>query len=290
MRAQAPAKINWTLEVLGRRGDGYHEIRSIMQTIDLCDELTVALDSELSLEVPGPNEVSEDDLVLRAARALAAAAGAGSGARIRLVKRIPVAAGLGGGSSDAATALRCLNRLWGCGLREGELADIGARVGSDVPFFLTGGTALVEGRGEIVTALPDSPETWIVVLAPALSIPEKTKRVFAALSPDDFSDGGRTTNYVERLKTDRRAGGSDICNVFERAAEELFPALSDYRKELLGAGARAVHLAGAGPAIFAVMGGEREARGVAERARRTPGATAYVQRTLPAGEATVITD
>ena len=290
MRLYAPAKINWTLEVLGRREDGYHEVRTVMQTLDLCDTVDTVLSREFKLEVEGPHEPSEDDLVLRAAAFLGE--GGGRGARIRVGKRIPVAAGLGGGSSDAAAALRGLNELWELGRSEARLAEIGARLGSDVAFFLHGGTALAEGRGERVTPLPDPPPTWLVLLAPPFTLPEKTTRMYAALTPADFSDGSRTDALVGRIREGRAVDGGGLRNVFERAAYEAFEGLHAYRDALLAAGARRVHLAGSGPALFALGPGEEEARAVHERLRPPGGQAprrapvwALVARTLTAAEA-----
>jgi 4-diphosphocytidyl-2-C-methyl-D-erythritol kinase len=155
MRLCAPAKINWTLEVLGRRNDGYHNVGSLMQTVDSCDILDISPADRLTLEVEGERQPSQDDLVLRAATLLDG--GSGRGAHIRLDKRVPVAAGLGGGSSDAAAALRGLNELWHLGYGDARLAEIGAGIGSDVSFFVYGGTALAEGRGERVADTPFPP-------------------------------------------------------------------------------------------------------------------------------------
>jgi len=169
------------------------------------------------------------------------------GARIRLDKRIPVAAGLGGGSSDAAAALRGLNKLWKLGRSDAQLAEAGAGLGSDVPFFLYGGTALAEGRGERVTPLLAPPPVWLVLLAPPFELPAKTKRMYAALTPTDFSDGSRTEALVGRIRGGGPVDDSGLYNVFERVAYEVFAGLDAYRDALLMAGARHVHLAGLGP-------------------------------------------
>ena len=286
MRLYAPAKINWTLEVLGRRDDGYHEIRTVMQTVEPCDSLDIEPANELQLEVEGRHELFEDDLVLRAAFALDE--GGGRGARIRLTKRIPVAAGLGGGSSDAAAALRGLNELWGLGRSDANLAKAAAEIGSDVPFFIYAGTALAEGRGERVTPLPEPPPTWLVLLAPPLELPEKTRRMYAALTPADFSDGSRTDAVVRRIREGGPVDDGSLYNVFERVAYEAFAGLDAYRDALLTAGARRVHLAGSGPALFALGADEDAARSVHARLRLPGGEApvrAFVVRTLAAAEA-----
>ncbi|MDO8611560.1 MAG: 4-(cytidine 5'-diphospho)-2-C-methyl-D-erythritol kinase [Dehalococcoidia bacterium] len=276
MRLYAPAKINWTLEVLGRPDHyrGYHEVRTVLQAIDLCDELEIEPADELRLEVEGPHEASEDDLVLRAAALLDG--GGGRGARIRLTPRIPVAAGLGGGSSDAAAALRGLNSLWGANRSAQELAELAGRLGSDVPFFVTLGTALAEGRGERVSPLPDVSPTWLVLLVPPIVEMDKTKRMYAALTPADFTDGSRAEAFLDVLGDDAPPDDADLCNAFERAAYEMFAGLAGYREAMLEAGASAVHLAGSGPALFALGPSEEAAREVLVRLRPSGGETLVV--------------
>jgi 4-diphosphocytidyl-2-C-methyl-D-erythritol kinase len=280
MRLYAPAKINWTLEVLGRRNDGYHEVGSLMQTVDLCDILDITPADRLTLEVEGEGQPSQDDLALRAAALLG---GGGSGAHIRLNKRVPVAAGLGGGSSDAAAALRGLNELWHLGYGDARLAEIGAGIGSDVAFFVHGGTVLAEGRGERVTPLPDLPCIWLVLLIPPLRLPEKTKRMYDTLTPGDFTDGTRTEALLRRLQTGHAIADTDLHNAFEHTAYEVFQGLDAYRDALLAAGARRVHLAGSGPALFALGPDEGAAWAVHDRLR-PPDGEALVVRTLTAAE------
>ena len=282
MRLRAAAKVNWALEVLGRREDGYHEVRTILQTIDLCDTLEFEPAEELRLEVHGPHEPSEDDLVLRTARLLDG--GAGRGALIRLTKRIPVASGLGGGSSDTAAALRGLNEVWGLGHSQVELAALAAQLGSDVPFFLTGGTALAEGRGQRVTPLPDGTQTWLVVLAPPITLADKTATMYAALTPDDFSDGSTTVALAERIRRGVAVDDAALRNAFDRVAYERFEGLVAYREALLAAGATSVHVAGAGPALFALAADEAAAREMLARLR-SPGGQAFAARTLTSAEA-----
>lgn len=282
MRLYAPAKINWTLEVLGRREDGYHEVRTLMQAVEPCDTVDIEQATELSLETEGRHEPSEDDLALRAARLLDG--GRGAGARIRLTKRIPVAAGLGGGSSDAAAALRGLNALWGLGHDEASLMGIASQVGSDVAFFVRGGAALVAGRGERVAPLPDIDPVWLVLVVPPLTLPQKTKRMYGSLLPGDFSDGSRTDTLAQWTQDGTPPGDRDLCNAFERAAYDVFEGLAACRESLLVAGARRVHLAGAGPALFALGPDEQAARALHERLR-PPGGAAMVVRTLTSAEA-----
>ena len=281
MKLFAPAKINWTLEVLGRREDGYHEVRTVLQAIDLCDILEFGPGEGVRLEVEGPHEALEDDLVLRAAALLDG--GGGRGARIRLTKRIPVAAGLGGGSSDAAAAVRGLSEVWGLGRSDEELTELAAQLGSDVPFFLVGGTALAEGRGERVTPLPDAALAWLVVVVPPIALADKTKRMYGALTPSDFTDGSRTVALAERLRAGMPLRDADLYNAFERAAYAVIEGLDVYRGALLAAGAGRVHLAGAGPALFALAADEAAARAMLSRLR-APGGEAFAARTLTAAE------
>jgi 4-diphosphocytidyl-2-C-methyl-D-erythritol kinase len=263
MRLFAQAKINWTLEVLGRRRDGYHEVSTVLQTVSTGDLLEIEPAEELRLEVTGEHEASEDDLVLRAARALDD--GKGRGATIRLAKMVPVAAGLGGGSSDAAATLRGLNELWALGRRDEELADIAAGLGSDVPFFLTGGTALAESRGERVTSLPDAPPRWLVLVVPRLRLEEKTKRMYEALRPEHYGDGTRSRVLAERVKRGRGVREEHLHNAFDDVAYDVFEGLDAYREALLAAGAGGVHVAGAGPALFALAAGRTDQREIFQR-------------------------
>jgi 4-diphosphocytidyl-2-C-methyl-D-erythritol kinase len=271
MRLYAPAKINWTLEVLGRPPEaGYHEVRTVIQTVELCDALDLAPADGLEMEVEGALEPFEDDLVLRAAALLGG--GGDGGASVRLSKRIPAAAGLGGGSSDAAATLRALNELWRLGYTDAQLAEMGAGIGSDVAFFVYGGTALAEGRGERVTPLPDVPPTWLVLVVPPFRLPEKTRHMYSALTPADFSDGSRTEALLRRLRQGRPIAEEGLYNAFERAAYDVFEGLHAYRDALLAAGAGGVHLAGSRPAQVA------------------RGPWAQVVRTLTAAEARVSED
>jgi 4-diphosphocytidyl-2-C-methyl-D-erythritol kinase len=282
----APAKINWTLEVLGKRDDGYHEVRTVLQTIELHDELSFEAGEEFDYQVKGQYQPDEHDLVLRAASLLAVEHGV-SGVSVTLDKKIPVASGLGGGSSDAAAALRAMARLFGA--RDELVRALAEGIGSDVAFFLQGGTALGEGRGEQITPLPDAREAWLVLVVPALRLENKTAAMYSALQPGDFSDGSRTAALVEHIKAGGVIEDGMLYNVFERAAYEMFDGLGGFRDWMLEAGARSVHLSGAGPALFAVASGEPEARAIRARMNRARrGERVYVVRTVPASEATLV--
>ncbi len=285
MRLYAFAKVNWTLEVLGRRDDGYHEIRSVLQTIDLADIVELALADDLRLEVRGPHQPSEEDLALKAARLLQGESGYRGRALIRLEKRIPAGSGLGGGSSDVAAVLRGLNVLWGLGWAVERLASIAAKVSSDAPFFLFGGTALAEGRGERITPLPNLPPTRLVIVVPPWSLPSKTARMYASLSEGDFNDGSRTRRLLEALGEGQGPEPELLYNAFEAAADKAWPDLARYRQAFLAAGARRVHLAGSGPALFTLAGSEEEAA-ILQAALATLPGTALIARTVAAAEAT----
>ncbi len=211
LTGEAPAKINRELRVGARRPDGYHEIRSRLVSIDLTDRVTVERGRgflDLVCEgIPVPGD--ESNLVVHAARALAERMGRAPDARILLEKRIPVGAGLGGGSSDAARTLFLLSRLWDCAITEEELASLAALLGSDVPFFLTGGEADVEGRGERVTPLPDSPPEDLLLLVPPFAI--STADVYAAHRRlSEASDESRMAAPLEVVHSKKFFGPNDL--------------------------------------------------------------------------------
>ena len=269
LSASAPAKINWTLDVLGRRPDGYHEVATVMSAISLSDEITVSSAPEWRVTVDAPDGVrdelaGDENLVHRAALAFAAAYRERvRPAHIHLTKRIPLAAGLGGGSSDAATTLRLLAELHGIDDR-GKLHELAASLGSDVPFFLDGGTALATGRGETLRSLPEPAVAWSVLLVPPLHLDRKTARLYSLLAHSDYSDGAHSASLVGRLTE----GGvtiveSDISNTFERAADDAFPGLARYRRLLTDAAGVPAHLCGAGPSLFALATNERVAHDAA---------------------------
>lgn len=286
MRTLAPAKVNWTLEVLGRRDDGFHEVRTVMQAVDVCDEVEATPAEELMVNIEGAKETIEGDLVLAAARRLAEKVGEVSGAALRVRKRIPVSAGLGGGSSDAGATLRLLSRLWRLGMAQEELAVLAAGLSSDASFFLFGGTALAGGKGEQVTPLPDAQEGWLVIVVPPLRMAEKTRRMYSSLRREEFTDGTRTQDVVRWLEKGGAPTAAMIYNVFERAAYEVFAGLDAYRRALLEAGAGSVHLAGSGPALFCVASEEGEARAIAADLRAPVAADVFVARTLSRSQST----
>jgi 4-diphosphocytidyl-2-C-methyl-D-erythritol kinase len=285
----APAKINLSLEVLGRREDGYHEVRTVMQAIELHDEISFEAGKGSSLRIEGSPVAPDEDLIRAAADAFRARVPATGVLRVK--KALPVGAGLGGGSSDAAATLRLLNQASGSDMDGADLATLASEIGSDVPFFLRGGAALAEGRGEQITPLPDAPTNWFVLVVPPISIADKTRRMYASLESQDFSDGSRTNALADLL-----AGGSSLDpallgNAFERAADAQFLGLAKYRERMITAGASSVHLSGAGPALFAVASGEEEARAIRARmVRPKAGERVCAVRTITAAESTLTWD
>lgn len=249
----APAKVNLTLEVLGKREDGYHEIRSIVQAIDLCDHLHLRLHDVTEFKSDMPGWVPGKSLASKAVAFLQEATGCSRGVAVEVEKRIPLLSGLGGDSSDAAAVLRGLNRLWGLELPRERLRELAAQLGSDVAFFLHGGTALMEGRGERVTPLPSLPATWFVLVRPAVPHePGKTRRAYASLKPGDHADGRITERLVEVLKSGGEFTPSLLFNTFEGSVLAGSSEVARCREQMIEAGAGGVHLAGSGPVLFAV--------------------------------------
>jgi 4-diphosphocytidyl-2-C-methyl-D-erythritol kinase len=270
----APAKVNLTLEVLGKRPDGYHEIRSVLQTVNLCDILSFKEAEKISFECDFPSWEAEKSLVVRSVDMLKREMPSSGGALIRVAKRIPLSYGLGGDSSDAAAVLSGLNQLWKLGIPPGELVRMAGALGSDVPFFLSGGTALAQGRGECISPLPEMLHTWILLLLPHVESPEfKTGAVYSLLCPEHFTSGARTNAMVTRLTCGEAVRPDDLYNVFENVAYTAFAGLEKYRDGFQNIAGEAVHLAGAGPALFALFSdaekAERVWRNLKERGLET---------------------
>jgi 4-diphosphocytidyl-2-C-methyl-D-erythritol kinase len=255
----APAKINLVLEVLGKDND-YHRISSIVQSIDLCDVLNFQLDEEVCFECD-VSSLKRDNLVTRAATLLKKSTKCSLGARIELRKHIPWGVGLGGGSSDAAATLLALNELWELRLSLPELVQLASELGSDVPFFIHKGTALVEGKGEKVTPLPSLPSIYFVLLVPPLpKISGKTKQMYGKLNAAHYTQGRFIQQALYYLKQGKAIDHSLMFNVFEMVAFDFFPGLDKYRKTLEEAGAPGVYLAGSGPCLFTFFSEERQAK------------------------------
>ena len=283
MEVSAYAKLNLTFEVLGRRNDGFHQVTTIMQTIGLADMLWIEPDSELKVECEYPELAGEQNLVWQAAVALARAGNIAPAARISIEKHIPVAMGLGGGSSDAAGALLGLNVLWGLGLSVDELAVIAAGLGSDVSFFLWGGTALAQGRGEEITSLSPLPPLAVTLVFPDLQIPNKTAAMYSKLTVGQFSDGGVTRQMIQILTAGqfvRESVRGLVFNAFSEVAARSYPQLLEMCSQVAEQGGPVLHLCGAGPALFTLPSSEEEHQRIAELLQ-PHGAGVYLVSTVP---------
>lgn len=266
--ASAHAKVNLTLEVVGRRDDGYHELRSVFALVPLTDDVRVAAAKTLDVRITPPLDAPRgDDLASRAVRAFAATTGREPRALVRVRKRIPVAAGLGGGSSDAGAVMRGLAELWRVPSASVEVA---ASVGSDVPFFLSGARfALVSGRGEAVDPLPvPERELWIAVVLPPVRV--ATAAVFAALQPADWSDGASGERLARAFRDStvdatvvRECARNDLSAVAERSCSWIADARAAARAREIE-----LHLSGTGPSLFAIGEDRRDALRIARGLRR----------------------
>ena len=269
LEVRAYAKLNLTLEVLGRRDDGYHEIRSIMQSLCLHDTLRLSRADAWSVTFEGATLAIEDDLIARAGRLLEEEIGRPLPTRVICYKRIPVAAGLGGGSSDAAAALVGLRRLWNLPLRAHQLHRLGVKLGSDVPFLLRGGTLLASGRGEILSSLPPLRRAWVIIAMPTLTIAtaSKTAAVYGRLRPCHYTRGEYTAEFVAALVNSFGQAAEGGWNVFEQVADEVFPGLGAVRQELSQRSGLRFHLSGTGPSLYALLPGPQAARACLQRLR-----------------------
>jgi 4-diphosphocytidyl-2-C-methyl-D-erythritol kinase len=280
------AKINLTLEVLRRREDGYHELASLVHTIGLADDLHVDSANELLTRVEGLDIDPETNLVARAAQLLNSATRVRTGAELSLTKRIPAAAGLGGGSSNAATTLVGLNTLWGTRIHLAELTQLAAELGSDVPFFVRGGAALMRGRGEELEILPPIQSQWLVIVVPPHDVLDKTKRLYAALEPTDFSSGEATELAAQRLRQHLPLIEDHLTNAFSRPARVIFPGLSPLWTKAEAICGRRFFLSGAGPALFALAADRADARRQEAKLARL-GLATYAARTVKHARAAI---
>lgn len=281
---KAHAKINWTLNILGTRMDGYHLMDMLMQSIEMHDTLWLEESDTLTLEsADGAAEVSggredsmasaavtfdQSNLVYRAAKKLQEIYDVEAGARMRLQKRIPSGAGLGGGSADAAAALLGLNELWGLGLSLDELRWIGVKLGADIPFMLTGGLARVGGIGEMITPLSPAPEIWLVMLQPCSGL--STKEVFTAfdaLVPSSLSRPRTDDAQEALLRSDPVALGKAMDNVLEGVSIAVRPAIRAAAIELERLGAARAMMTGSGSVVYGFFATETDALQAAEGLR-----------------------
>jgi 4-diphosphocytidyl-2-C-methyl-D-erythritol kinase len=261
----AAAKVNLALEILGKRADGYHEIASVLVAVDLSDRLVLEEAAGLELRAAPGIPTDGTNLALRAAERLAAAAGVRRGVRITLDKRIPVAAGLGGGSADAAAVLVGLNRLWGLRWRTPALDEVAVALGMDVPFFLRGGWALATGRGEKLEPVRGVPLALVLVNPRAGS---STAEAYARVTPALYTDGGRTRALLAALLRRHAARvAASLYNGLEATVAPLRPEIAQMEAAVRAAGALGAAMSGSGPTVFGVARSFEHARQL--RARLT---------------------
>lgn len=290
VRVVAPAKVNLALEILRRREDGYHDLDTVMTTLDLADAVTIRPWTGLEVRYSGRYAAGLDpaaptDLPTRAARALATTAGREPDALIEVTKRIPHPTGLGGGASDAAAVIRALDALWGLDWPAERLAEVGATVGSDVPFFIYGGVARCTGRGEVVEPLRDLRPLRLLILVPPVPAAEgKTARRFGALTPGDFTHGERSQRLAHRLARGAPPPTADLVNAFEGVIERTDAELLAHYGRYHAIGAPKLHLCGAGPAVYMFVT-DRAKVSELKRDFSQAGATVLDTRTLPRAEA-----
>ena len=244
----APAKINLGLEILGKRSDAYHEIRTIFCTVSLFDRVQVTATAKANFQVNGPEIVGENlaEMAIRMAHASHASL---PPAGFIIDKRIPLAAGLGGASSDAAAALLGLNRISPQLFTPGDLMLIALQCGSDVPFLLDGGLMLGRGRGDQLEPLPYR-SMFAVVIVPHITIADKTRSMFGHIRPADWTDGSRVEASASRLRNGRDVQEADLANAFQRPLFDLFPGVRSIAADAESALARSVQISGAGPAMY----------------------------------------
>jgi 4-diphosphocytidyl-2-C-methyl-D-erythritol kinase len=253
---KAPAKINLTLDVLYKREDGYHEVEMIMTMVDLADRVELELISDRDQILLDSSSsyipLDERNLAYRAAQLLQDEYGVNQGVKIYIDKHIPIAAGLAGGSSDAAATLRGLNRLWQLNLSTERLMELGARLGSDIPFCVKGGTALATGRGEQIQSLPSPPACWVIMAKPPISV--STADVYTHFSLDKVE--ARPSNYemiraFHESNYDAMVGG--LCNVLETVTFERYSGVRQLKECMERLGVDGVLMSGSGPTIFGLV-------------------------------------
>ncbi|RDI38404.1 4-(cytidine 5'-diphospho)-2-C-methyl-D-erythritol kinase [Falsibacillus pallidus] len=251
---KAPAKINLSLDVLHKRPDGFHEVEMVMTTIDLADRIELSEIKGNQIMIESQNRFVPDDqrnLAYQAAKLLKDRFDVHTGVSISIDKTIPVAAGLAGGSSDAAATLRGLNKLWGLGLSIDQLAEIGSEIGSDVSFCVYGGTALAKGRGEKITHLPAPPNCWVILAKPSIGV--STADVYRNLNLSNVShpdtqammDGLRNRSYKEVC--------GELGNVLESVTLKMHPEVAHIKDQMVRFGADAVLMSGSGPTVFGLV-------------------------------------
>ena len=259
---QANAKINLGLDVLRRRPDGYHEVKMVMQTIGISDRLTFVRTADPGILIRTDREelpCGEGNLIWKAVRRMQERYGIGGGVQVRLEKQIPIAAGMAGGSADAAAAIHAVDALYELGLRLEEKQAVGVKIGADVPYCLMGGTALAEGIGETLTPLPMPPAAYLVVTKPALSV--STKFVYENLHADRLTVHPDIDGVVSCIWNGDLAGmAARLSNVLETVTAKRYPVIEERKAFLKAHGALAALMSGSGPTVFGIFESEETAR------------------------------
>lgn len=258
---QAAAKINLGLDVLRRRPDGYHEVKMVMQTVDICDRLEFTRLSEDCIRVMTNKQelpADEHNLIYKAAKLMKDTFGIREGIAVKLEKNIPIAAGMAGGSTDAAAAIHGMDAIFGLGLSLEEKQKLGVKIGADVPYCLMGGTALSEGIGEVLTALPDVPEAYLVVAKPDIDV--STKFVYENLHADRLTAHPDIDGMVENIRRGDLEGiTSRMENVLETVTVKHYPIIEEMKDFLKKQGAMNALMSGSGPTVFAIFEKEQTA-------------------------------
>ena len=265
---ESPAKLNLSLEVLGLRSDGYHSIRSVMVPVSLHDTVTLTPGGRKFVFHGGLRAPKDEgNLAWQAVKLLTRKTGVRRGLEIRVVKRIPIAAGLGGGSSNAATVLRGVNEVWELGLGPRELEKLGLELGSDVPFFLRGGTCLAGGRGEELESLPQKAVLEFVVVMPQLEV--SSAWAYDHIPPELTRQGSSTSMIKVALASDRvELLASHLANDLEAGVAAQHSDVTEIKKRLLACGALGASMSGSGPAVFGVARDAESADEIAARVAR----------------------
>jgi 4-diphosphocytidyl-2-C-methyl-D-erythritol kinase len=281
LHLNAYAKINLTLDVLGDRPDGYHDIETVLHTVELHDSIVLRENGEgITIRCASPDVPAvTQNIVYRAAQLLKETFQIPRGVEVELTKCIPIAAGLGGGSSDAAVTLLGLAQMWKLRLDERRLRDLAGKIGSDVPFFLIGGAALAMGRGERIRALPPLPTTWVVLVRPQIQVP--TEWAYRVLDHGALRRRPNTQAVVRALEAeDAAAVGRHLCNVFEDVVTAHYPIVGAIRERMAAGGPLGISLSGTGPVMFALVGTETAAREIAATLGAIPDLDVFVTRTF----------
>ena len=258
---KAMAKVNLGLDVLRRRENGYHDVKMVMQTVNLYDTLTLSkIDEGIVITTnTGELPLNEDNLIYKAAKLLLEYTEKKAGVSIHLDKQIPIAAGMAGGSTDAASTLLGLNELYNLDLTKEKLAEIGVKIGADVPYCIYGGTYLSEGIGEVLTKLPDAPDCYVVIAKPGIGV--STKYVYENLHIEKVEKHPDIDGMIEAIKEGSLDGvAQKMENVLETVTIKRYPEIETMKKCLLENGAENALMSGSGPTVFGIFKEEKNAK------------------------------